>query len=274
MRNSKKIISALIIIFVIIMIIIVSNKILKSKNKNISSLEPTAKVEDMSASSVPIAKVDSSTETSPQIKSEYHINENYNVVPNDINGNKKVILITIDDGPTKQAIGMMDTLNKHNAKAIFFINGIHNSGAPGVLQKEKEEGFSIGNHTWDHLNLKKEKKESVINDEINKNTKLITDLTGSAPRFFRPPYGASTPYVRNLVKQEGMIFMNWSGAALDWEKNTHIESVFLKNVLSTVHPGEILLIHEHLWTANDLNAMLTQLEQKGYTFLNPDQITS
>lgn len=203
----------------------------------------------------------------------YHINKNIDLIPNDKNGNKKVILITIDDGPSKYGKDMVATLQKHKAPAIFFINGMHDKDFKGNIAFEYNAGFSIGNHTWSHLNLKQEKKSEKITKEVNDNTKLITTITGSSPKFFRPPYGAGTQAIRDQVKKDGMIYMNWSGAAKDWEKNTKEEKIFTKNVLDGLHPGEILLIHEHEWTAKYLDGLLTTLEQKGYSFADPDSIT-
>lgn len=205
--------------------------------------------------------------------SGYSINKNVDLIPNDKNGNKKVILITIDDGPSKYATGMAETLTKHHAKAIFFINGTHSKKNPGVIASLHTSGFTIGSHTWDHANLKLTINIEKVKKEIDTNTALITKETGTAPHFFRPPYGMSTSYVKDYVKKNGMISMNWSGAAKDWEKNTKDEKVFIKNVMEGLHPGEILLIHEHEWTAKHLDTLLTILEQKGYTFLDPADIT-
>jgi peptidoglycan/xylan/chitin deacetylase (PgdA/CDA1 family) len=204
--------------------------------------------------------------------STYHVNKNYDLVPNDIKANKKVILITIDDGPSKYGRGMVTTLLKHKTPAIFFINGMHNKNNLGNIELESKAGFTIGNHTWGHLNLTKISKD-LAEKEINNDTKLIAELTGSAPRFFRSPFGMGNTYIKGLVAKDNMIYMNWSGAAKDWEKNTKEEKVFMKNVLSTLHPGEILLIHEHEWTAKYLDNMLSAIESKGYAFVDPKNIT-
>lgn len=209
-----------------------------------------------------------------ELKTEYHINKNFDIIPNDKNANKKVILITIDDGPSKYSKDMVNTLLRHNAKAIFFINGIHNKNYPNNITFEANSGFIIGNHTWDHLNLKKEKNIEKIKKEIINNTNLISKLTGSDPIFFRPPYGVNTQYVKDLIKKNNMISMNWSGSAKDWGKNTKNEKIFMNNVLTNLHPGEILLIHEHEWTAKYLDKLLTMLENKGYEFVDPHKITN
>ena len=204
----------------------------------------------------------------------YHINKDFNVIPDDPKRDTHVVLITIDDGPSVYGPDMIKTLTTHKAPAIFFINGMHDKANPGNIKRAYDAGFAIGNHTWSHANLSKIKKSSLIDTEINTNTQLIKKITGANPLFFRPPYGASTAYVRDLVKKEGMIFMNWSGAAKDWEKSARDEKGFLSNVTKDLHPGEIILIHEHKWTATYLDKLLTTLAQKGYTFVDPKDIHS
>lgn len=208
------------------------------------------------------------------VRPTYHIYKNSILVPNEKNGNKKVILITIDDGPTIRSKEIMGILKKHNAGAIFFINGSHDKDAPDEIIEEYKQGFMVGNHTYSHLNLKREKNFSKVKDEINKNTKLIKDKTGIPPKFFRPPYGEFNKEIKDFIKSEGMTMMNWSGAAKDWEKSTKNEEVFISNVMNNIHGGEILLIHEHPWTLKYLDKLLTTIKEKGYTFIDPSQITT
>ncbi len=203
---------------------------------------------------------------------KYFIKDRSIVFPKDIKGNKKVVLLTIDDGPSSRTLEMIDILKKHNAKAIFFINGSNNRNNPSVIKKTVEEGFTVGNHTWSHLNLKKEKDFNVIKKEVIKNSELIKTLTNSLPKFFRAPYGESTLPIRDFIKEEGMIFMDWSDAALDWEKSTKEKDIFVSNVTKRLAPGSIILIHEHPWSLANLDSLLTILEKDGYTYVDPNNI--
>jgi peptidoglycan/xylan/chitin deacetylase (PgdA/CDA1 family) len=202
----------------------------------------------------------------------YTIINRSTIAPTNILNKNKIILLTIDDGPSSRTLQIIDILKKHNAKAIFFINGIHDSANAGVIERTAKEGFAVGNHTWDHLNLKKEKDVNIIEKEINRDSELINKLTGSLPRFFRAPYGESNTYIRKLVKDNGMIYMNWSGAAKDWEKSTVEKDIFISNVTSNLHSGSIILIHEHPWSVANLDALLTTLESDGYTYVDPKNI--
>ena len=210
----------------------------------------------------------------PQRKRTYHENKSSDLVPNDPKGDKKVVLITIDDGPTKYAESMMNTLDKHNAKAIFFINGIHvKNELKDVLKTEVDRGFAVGNHTWSHPYLKRISFEAA-KSEIDKNSKLIEGSTGEAPKFFRAPFGESTQEERDYIKNKGMIYMNWSGSVKDWEAKSKNKDVFMSNVMKDLHPGEIILIHEHKETDMYLDELLTKIEEKGYTILDPKNITN
>ncbi len=203
---------------------------------------------------------------------KYKIVDRDSVVPEDIINKTKVVLLTIDDGPSKRTKEIQDILNKHNAKAIFFVNGINDKNHQGVIGETYKQGFAVGNHTWSHLNLKKEKDMATIAKEIKKDSDLIKNITGIPPRFFRAPYGESTPSIRKLVKDNGMIFMDWSGSAKDWEKDTKEKDVFISNAILNLHSGSILLIHEHPWSLANLDGLLTAIEAKGYSYIDPSNI--
>lgn len=205
-------------------------------------------------------------------KEKYRIINRSIIVPEDITNKKNVVLLTIDDGPSKRTKEIMDILKNHNAKAIFFINGMHDKNNVGVIEQIIQEGFTVGNHTWSHLNLKKEKDLNIIEKEIIDDSLLINKLTGTLPRFFRAPYGESNTYIRNFVKENGMIFMDWSGSVIDWDKSTIEKDVFISNVTLNLRSGLIILIHEHPWSVANLDGLLTALEAKGYTYVDPENI--
>lgn len=217
-----------------------------------------------------IEKVAENTTQTSTIGS-YKVDKYFNLIPTDPNGNKKVVLLTIDDGPSKQSENLLKILEKHNVKVIFFINGNHDKDYKGVIKKEYDAGHAIGNHTWSHQNLKKIKDDKALK-EIDSTTKLIADITGSNPRFFRSPFGISSEFSRAHVKENNMIAMNWSASTLDWVKSAKEKKVFINNVMKDLHPGAIILMHEHQWDTDALDDLLTEIEKKGYTFLDPKNI--
>jgi len=73
-------------------------------------------------------KIKTQSPTTP--KEEYTISKNYDIIPKDPKGNKKIVLLTIDDGPSSQTLEILKVLEAHNIKAIFFINGTHYKANP------------------------------------------------------------------------------------------------------------------------------------------------
>lgn len=240
------------------------------KNEEPATTPPQQETEDGNAN-----KGDTGAVAPATSEKLYHMNKVFNIVPNDpAKSSKNVVLLTFDDGPKdkKTLESLLDTLDKHQAKAIFFVNGYRVKQNPDLLKLIHERGQIIGNHSWDHIDLKKETDAS-IDQQINDVQKIVKDLTGSAPQFFRPPFGKGNDHVRKVVKENGMLYMTWSNGSLDWDKSTKNKpDKVIANVLDQLHPGSNILMHELPWTTEALDELLTKLKEKGYGFVDPNSI--
>lgn len=245
-----------------------------------TSSTPVA-VATITPSPVPLATpvstpVPTATTPAPEVvKKEYHMNKNYDIVPNDPNGNKKIVLLTFDDGPKEQAMNqaLIDILKKHNAKAIFFLNGYRIKQKPELVKLIHNSGNLIGNHAWDHENLKSMTNEK-IDQQVDDVQKIVKELTGESPVFFRPPFGSGNDYLKAKVKDNKMLYMTWSNGSLDWDmtnKNNDSGKV-IENVMKQLHGGSNILMHELPWTVKALDTLLTKLEEQGYSFVDPNAI--
>lgn len=206
----------------------------------------------------------------------YKLNKVYDLVPIDPNAGtpKNVVLLTFDDGPKEEAVltSMLDTLDKHHAKAIFFVNGYRVKAKPELLKLIHERKQTIGNHSWDHIDLKKE-ANAKVDQQIDDVQNIVKTLTGEAPRFFRPPFGSGSDYVREKAKTDKLLYMTWSNGSLDWATKTNDKpKEVIHNVMEQLRPGSNILMHELAWTAETLDNLLTQLEAKGYGFVDPATI--
>jgi peptidoglycan/xylan/chitin deacetylase (PgdA/CDA1 family) len=203
------------------------------------------------------------------------MNKVYRFVPIDkTTTTNKVVLLTFDDGPKeeKQVKEMLDILDKHKAKAIFFVNGYRVKLHPELVKLIHDRGQTVGNHSWDHIDLKKESNES-IQKQIGDVNKQIEEIIGETPTFFRPPFGSGNDYVHTYVKDQGMLYMTWSNGSLDWDtKNKNKPDAVIANVLEQLHPGANILMHELPWTIEALDELLTKLQAKGYGFIDPATI--
>nr|WP_154890632.1 polysaccharide deacetylase family protein [Paenibacillus xylanexedens] len=221
-------------------------------------------------------KIPSTDGTSREVlvKKTYHMNSSYVIKPNDESSPAKVVLLTFDDGPKDEKMinSLMDTLDKHHAKAVFFVNGDRVKRQPKLLKMIHDRKQIIGNHAWDHEDLKK-MSSSEAKKQVTDVQQIVKDITGEKPQFFRPPFGSGNDALKDAVKEEGMLYMTWSNGSLDWDKSTkNRPDKVIQNVLDQLHPGSNILMHELPWTVDALDELLTSLEKKGYSFVDPRAI--
>ena len=255
----------------------------QSQEGGITSSTPTANQPKVESSNAPVAIEEENklptTDASPQeapIELKYHMNKNYDIIPNDEATPKKVVLLTFDDGPKEEVMinSLIDTLDKHHAKAIFFVNGYKVKENPDLLKLIHDRQQIIGNHSWDHIVLKSE-SETEVKKQIEDVQKAVKDVTGEAPVFFRPPHGAGGDVGKKVAKENGMLYMTWSNGSLDWEmkkSDTNKTTKIIKNVTDQLHSGSNILMHELPWTVEALETLLVELEGRGYTFVDPRSI--
>jgi peptidoglycan-N-acetylglucosamine deacetylase len=67
--------------------------------------------------------------------------------------NEPAVYLSFDDGPHPEITPwVLAELKKYNAKATFFCIGKNVDAYPAIYKQIKEEGHSVGNHTYYHLN--------------------------------------------------------------------------------------------------------------------------
>ncbi|MFC3745819.1 polysaccharide deacetylase family protein [Paenibacillus sp. GCM10012306] len=218
----------------------------------------------------------SGNEQATEIPLLYHMNKNYDIVPNEEGTPKKVVLLTFDDGPkeAKMINSIIDTLDKHHAKAIFFVNGYRVKEHPELLKLIYERGGILGNHSWDHIILK-DKPYDTVKKQLEDVQTAVKEITGETPHFFRPPHGGGGDVGKKVAAENGMLYMTWSVGSLDWEmkeKDSNKTEKLIGNVTSQLHSGSNILMHELPWTTEALDTLLTTLEEKGYSFVDPRSI--
>lgn len=188
--------------------------------------------------------------------------------------NPKVLLLTIDDAPDKYAVDMAQTLKELDAPAIFFVNGhfIDSEEEKENVKLIHELGFSIGNHTQTHANLK-ELSEENQKEEIIQVNETVKSIIGEKPKFFRAPFGSNTDFSRSLVASEEMLLMNWT-YGYDWEK-PYMDTASLTDIMlhtEYLTDGANLLMHDRKWTAEALKSIVEGFREMGYDFVDPQTI--
>ncbi|MDW0118430.1 polysaccharide deacetylase family protein [Sporosarcina thermotolerans] len=177
--------------------------------------------------------------------------------------NGKKVALTFDDGPDpKVTIQILNILEKHNAKATFFMLGSRVEYYPELTKEIFDAGHELAGHTWNHADLTKLTPERIAK-EINDTSAIIEEVTGAKVKAYRPPYGAVNEKVR---KQSDLPIILWDVDTRDWEHRN--SQKLIQNVKQNTKDGSIILMHDiHQSTADGLDAILTFLEDEGYQFV-------
>ncbi|GEL76030.1 polysaccharide deacetylase family protein [Tenuibacillus multivorans] len=208
-----------------------------------------------------------------ELEPQYEMTDVWSFKPID-DANPNVVLLTFDDAPDEHALEIAKTLKEKDIPAIFFVNGIfiESEEKQQIVKNIHDMGFEIGNHTYGHTKLDDVSQEKQ-REEILSLNELIEEITGEKPKFFRAPHGVNTDYAKQLVRDEGMLLMNWS-YGYDFMEG-YLEKEALADIMVNtpyLSNGANLLMHDREWTYQALPDIIEGLKEQGYEFLDPDLI--
>ena len=189
---------------------------------------------------------------------------------------EKVIYLTFDAGYENGCTAkILDTLQKHNVKAAFFLVGNYIEKNADLVRRMAEEGHTVGNHTMHHPDMSKLKDKEAFAKELQDLEELYREKTGEQlPKYYRPPQGIYSEENLKMAKELGYKTVFWSLAYVDWNNDsqpTH-EEAFAK-LLPRIHPGAVVLLHSTSQTnAEILDDLLTKWAQMGYRFGTLDEL--
>ncbi len=184
---------------------------------------------------------------------------------------KKQIAITFDAAWTNQDTDeLIAILEKHNAKATFFIVGDWAEKFPESVKAFYDAGHTIANHSDTHKAFSKCSREEINEEIVNCNQKL-EKITGEKVNLIRAPSGDYTNQSLEVTESLGMYMIQWDNDSLDY---TGIEvDEIVKRVVSRAKNGSIVLFHNGVdTTAEALDKVLTELSKQGYAFVSVDNL--
>lgn len=199
---------------------------------------------------------------STQVSSNYHLPAiSYADNP------EKKISISFDDGfiDPDNTNTILELLDHFKIKATFFCIGknLTNKAQLELLKKADKQGHIIGNHSYSHHFLYDFFSADAIQKDTLKADELIYDQIGKTPRFYRPPYGITTPMIARAFKKLPHQMIGWSLRSLD----TVIKQPdkLLERVQKKLKPGDILLFHDHTPYISDfLPLFMEHILKEGY----------
>lgn len=183
---------------------------------------------------------------------------------------EQVLYLTFDDGPIpKVTPWVLETLKSFGAKATFFCVGDNVQKHPEIFRQILEEGHTVGNHTFNHLNGWQTDHVVYLNN-VRKCARIVKS------RLFRPPYGRLLPRQREFLQRHFQIVM-WDVLSGDYDPDISPEQC-LQNVLDNARPGSIVVMHDSLKAARNLRfslpVILEYFAAQGYRFDRLDAVGS
>jgi len=188
--------------------------------------------------------------------------------------------LTFDDGPQSvYTPQILDILKRYNIKATFFLIGKNVEAFPELVKRIKDEGHSIGNHTYDHPDIRFQNHKQ-IRQQIEKTEKAIIDATGVKPYLFRPPYGFDSNLLLKEAENLGYAIILWSVSGLNGRQDAPSAKI-VHRVVDNVQNGSIILLHDgnRLSSKTDrsqivkaLPVIIEALQKRGYQFVTIDEL--
>lgn len=213
---------------------------------------------------------------------------------------ERAIIITFDDGPREWILPkILEFLRKEKILAAFFIMCWRADAfepAEDLILKAVTEGHGIANHTFGHGNMvefaRKKGTRWVLSD-VERCSKIIKNITGYSPQFFRPPFWAINNELQNLLENEGYIVQTLDRPSLPQKERKKRDvntgdyafyeeykkdkkpaiSKLVNNIRAKINERERAGVNIHILTFHELPVAIDALEilvpewrEKGYQF--------
>ena len=179
----------------------------------------------------------------------------------------KKIALTIDAASAHDKTEfILETLNKYNIKATFFLCGFWAEKYPDIVKRIDAEGHQIGNHTATHPHMNKLSSQQIL-DELKKYDDILESIIGKRSTLFRAPYGEYNDNVITTVRNAGYEVIQWDIDTVDWREERSAETI-LNSVLPKLKSGSIILSHNNGFKIEQyLPTLIETALGQGYEFV-------
>ncbi len=171
---------------------------------------------------------------------------------------------------------VLSTLESEEVPATMFVMGWWPERFPESFQRIIDDGFIIGSHGYNAINLTTSGDDQVRR-EIEAAEEALTTAMGRPPaRWFTPYAGTIDDRVRAVVASEGYVPVGWQVTADDWSADVTEDQVY-DRVVNGAYDGAIIELHldgptTGASTGQALPRIIATLRDRGYTFVTVPQL--
>ena len=175
---------------------------------------------------------------------------------------KKQLYLTFDDGPhPKITPFILEILESYSAKVTFFQLGSKVHQYPELHRRCLEQGHSVGNHGYDHLDAWRTLPATFI-----KNVQKGKEITHS--NLYRPAYGRMPFLLKSRIMENNAIVM-WDVISGDFDKKMNAGKC-REAIYKYAQNGSIIVFHENHESGNKVLSFLPEIldnySVKGFEF--------
>ena len=204
-------------------------------------------------------------------------------VPSDFDDNgEKTIYLTFDDGPSENTRKVLDILDQYNAKATFFVTGLHQE-YKDMIKEAYDRGHTIGLHTYSHNYAAVYQSEDAYFSDLDQIGQLVESEIGYVPCFIRFPGGSSNTvskkYTAGIMTQlskdvtaKGYQYYDWNVSFGDGTTRTAEDIVSIAT--GGTQTNIVMLAHDASGKDTTVEALPTVLQyytDQGYVFKSIDR---
>ncbi|MBB5351842.1 peptidoglycan/xylan/chitin deacetylase (PgdA/CDA1 family)/Flp pilus assembly pilin Flp [Haloferula luteola] len=154
------------------------------------------------------------------------------------------VLVTVDDGPDPvDTPALLDRLDQHGVKAVFFVIGEKVRQHPELAREIVARGHELGNHTMTHPQATMwcagpwRTRREIVDCQ-----RAIEEVTGQRPRWYRAPVGHRNYFTHPFASELGLEVVAWSRRGFDTVERDVRKIV--SAITREVGDGDVLLLHE------------------------------
>ncbi|WP_229902117.1 polysaccharide deacetylase family protein [Streptomyces zaomyceticus] len=189
-----------------------------------------------------------------------------------MSGVGRSMVLTFDDGPDpRYTPAILEALRRHDCRAMFFVCGEMAVENPDLLREMADDGHVVGNHSWSHPLIPR-LRPSRIRDELGSTSEIVERTLGTAPLWYRAPYGAWNRHSFEIGAELGMEPLAWTVDTLDWKEPADADTI-VRRVHDGAAPGAVVLSHDaggnRAQSVTALRRYLPELLDAGYRITVP-----
>ncbi len=185
---------------------------------------------------------------------------------------ENTVWLTIDDGPSSDTVAIAEMLGALNVTATFFFQGNRIASQPDIGPVLQRHGHTVANHTQSHdLAWFWLASPSRVRREVDAFEVAAAQANLPIIPAFRCPAGIKNPFLHGVLFQRKLTLVGWSARAHDGIRCERVRN--LRNVLSCLRPGVILLVHEGKQNAfgepasvEFIRELVRAVQARGYRF--------